>query len=243
MFVTTIPYLDPNREDVYSWFSNYRHSSDWQTNYSDDEVETNVKNSVDEYNSTVKKVVEKVQSEGVKNIHFADVNSAVTDVKTQLKDGVHPNNTGYKLMGNYWTGVMKQHLSGETPSETETEKPTETTSETFTETTEVTETETSESTETSTEVTETESAKPTETTEITETETTETESTTETETLGDDNGDDIITVSDVVTLQKFILGTEGVKISSYSDMNKDGKINVIDLALLKYLVFNNTYEM
>ena len=257
LFVTTIPYLDPNREDVYSWFSNYRHSSDWQTNYSDDEVETNVKNSVDEYNSTVKKVVEKVQSEGVKNIHFADVNSAVTDVKTQLKDGVHPNNTGYKLMGNYWTGVMKQHLSGENPSETETEKPTETTSETFTETTEATETETSESTETSTEVTETESAeptettevtetesaKPTETTEITETETTETESTTETETLGDVNGDDIITVSDVVTLQKFILATEGVKISSYSDMNKDGKINVIDLVLLKYLVFSNTYEV
>ena len=251
LFVTTIPYLDPNREDVYSWFSNYRHSSDWQTNYSDDEVETNVKNSVDEYNSTVKKVVEKVQSEGVKNIHFADVNSAVTDVKTQLKDGVHPNNTGYKLMGNYWTGIMKQYLSGENPSETETAKPTETTSETLTETTEVTETETSEpATTTSTEVTETESAEPTETTEITETEPTETsteptetESTTETETLGDVNGDDIITVSDVVTLQKFILATEGVKISSYSDMNKDGKINVIDLALLKYLVFNNTYEM
>ena len=252
LFVTTIPYLDPNREDVYSWFSNYRHSSDWQTNYSDDEVEVNVKNAVDEYNSTVKKVVEKVQSEGVKNIHFADVNSAVTDVKTQLKDGVHPNNTGYKLMGNYWTGVMKQHFSGETPSETETEKPTETTSETLTETTEATETETSESTETSTEVTETESAEPIETTEVTETESaeptetteiTETESTTETETLGDVNGDDIITVSDVVTLQKFILATEGVKISSYSDMNKDGKINVIDLVLLKYLVFNNTYEM
>lgn len=262
LFVTTIPYLDPNRSDVYSWFSNYRHSSDWQTNYSDDEVEVNVKNAVDEYNSTVKKVVEKVQSEGVKNIHFADVNSAVTDVKTQLKDGVHPNNTGYKLMGNYWTSIMKQYLSGENPSETETAKPTETTSETLTETTEVTETKTSESTEisteitetesietstevtetesieTPTEVTETESAEPTETTEITET-----ESTTETETLGDVNGDDIITVSDVVTLQKFILATEGVKISSYSDMNRDGKVNVIDLALLKYLVVNGTYEM
>lgn len=255
LFVTTIPYLDPNREDVYSWFSNYRHSSDWQTNYSDDEVEINVKNAVDEYNSTVKKVVEKVQSEGVKNIHFADVNSAVTDVKTQLKDGVHPNNTGYKLMGNYWTGVMKQYLSGEKPSETETAtaKPTETTSETLTETTEVTETETSEpTTTTSTEVTETE---PTEiSTETTETEPTETsEEITETEptepsepiaeTLGDVNGDKIINISDVITLQKFILGINDIKINSDSDMNRDGKVNVIDLALLKYLVVNGNYEM
>lgn len=259
LFVTTIPYLDPNRSDVYSWFSNYRHSSDWQTNYSDDEVEVNVKNAVDGYNSTVKKVVEKVQSEGVKNIHFADVNSAVTDVKTQLKDGVHPNNTGYKLMGNYWTGVMKQYLSGEKPSETETA------SETLTETTEVTETETFEpTTTTSTEVTETE---PTETTtEVTETEpteisteTTETEPTetseeiTETEptepsepiaeTLGDVNGDKIINISDVITLQKFIIGIDNTKINSEADMNRDGKVNVIDLALLKYLVVNGTYEM
>lgn len=248
LFVTTIPYLDPNRSDVYSWFSNYRHSSDWQTNYSDDEVEVNVKNAVDEYNSTVKKVVEKVQSEGVKNIHFADVNSAVTDVKTQLKDGVHPNNTGYKLMGNYWTGIMKQYLSGEDSSETETIKPTETTSETLTETTEVTETETSEPatttstevTETSTEVTETE---PTETSEeITETEPTE-PSEPIAETLGDVNGDNIINISDVITLQKFILGIDDIKISSDSDMNRDGKVNVIDLALLKYLVVNGTYEM
>ena len=39
LFITTIPALDPNREDVYTWFPNYRNSDDSQTLYTDKQVE------------------------------------------------------------------------------------------------------------------------------------------------------------------------------------------------------------
>ena len=125
LFVTTIPDLDPNREGVYQWFSNYRQSADWQTKYSDEQAESAVHESVKKYNAQVQKLVENKRSSGVSNIYFGDVNSAITDVKTQLKDGVHPNDTGYKSMGSYWTGVISEYLSGSVqPSETTTTEPT-----------------------------------------------------------------------------------------------------------------------
>ncbi|MDE7225532.1 MAG: hypothetical protein K2N49_01530, partial [Ruminococcus sp.] len=34
LFLATIPYADPNRSEVYDWFGNYRHSADWQEQYS-----------------------------------------------------------------------------------------------------------------------------------------------------------------------------------------------------------------
>lgn len=115
LFVTTIPDLDPNRQDVYAWFANYRHSADWSQNYSDDEAEKNVKKQVDNYNKQVKELVDKKQSSGVDNIFSGDINSVVNDVKTQLGDGVHPNNTGYSLMGHYWAEQLEAYLSGERP--------------------------------------------------------------------------------------------------------------------------------
>ena len=38
LFVATIPEMDPNKEEVYSWFSKYRVSSDNKIEYSDEEV-------------------------------------------------------------------------------------------------------------------------------------------------------------------------------------------------------------
>ncbi|MBQ9899153.1 MAG: hypothetical protein IJM44_06850 [Ruminococcus sp.] len=111
LFVTTIPDLDPNRSEVYDWFGNYRHSADWQTQYSDDEAEANVHAAVDKYNSIVQSTVGQL-SQTHPNLHLGDVHSVITDVETQLGDGVHPNNTGYKLMGEYWTGVISEYLSG-----------------------------------------------------------------------------------------------------------------------------------
>lgn len=213
LFVTTIPDLDPNREDVYSWFGNYRHSSDWQTTYNDDEVQANVDAAVSDYNKTVRSVVEKVNSEGKTNVHFADVNSAVTDVKAQLKDGVHPNNTGYKLMGSYWTDVIKAFLTEEKTTDYSTEITTEMISETLTE-----ETYTTKATETTTDVTEittenTESTEPSEDIYI------------------------IPNIADVVSLQRYILKADtSVTLSNPKlnmDRNGDGKIDIIDLALLK----------
>ena len=115
LFVTTIPDLDPNREGVYDWFANYRHLADW-TPVSDVNAEKWVMEQICEYNGQVKALVESKQKAGVKNIYFGDINHTITDVKSYLKDGVHPNDTGYKQMGIYWAGVIKEYLGNRTPS-------------------------------------------------------------------------------------------------------------------------------
>ena len=109
LFVTTIPDLDPNREEVYTWFSNYRHSADWQTLYPDEIAKMKVDQALQEYNSDVTSIATKRKESG-QNVRPADVNSAITDVKTQLKDGVHPNDFGYRLMGDYWTEIIDKFL-------------------------------------------------------------------------------------------------------------------------------------
>jgi len=38
------------------------------------------------------------------------VNSVFTNLKYQLKDGVHPNNVGYKAIGEYLTEVIENYL-------------------------------------------------------------------------------------------------------------------------------------
>ncbi|WP_044974454.1 SGNH/GDSL hydrolase family protein [Ruminococcus sp. HUN007] len=115
LFVTTIPDLDPNREGVYDWFANYRHLADW-TPVSDVNAEKWVGDQIAEYNGQVKALVESKQKSGVKNIYFGDINHTITDVKSYLKDGVHPNDTGYKQMGIYWAGVIKEYLGNRTSS-------------------------------------------------------------------------------------------------------------------------------
>ena len=109
LFVTTIPPLDPNRQEVYSWFSNYRHSSDWQKTYSDEEVQKNVEAFLKYYNSDITSRVNLRREKG-QNIRAANANSAITDVKSQLMDGVHPNNKGYKLIGEYWIEVIGEYI-------------------------------------------------------------------------------------------------------------------------------------
>ena len=109
LFVTTIPNLDPNREEVYNWFSNYRHSDDWQIIYNDEVVKFKVDLALKYYNSDITSRVNSRREKG-QNIRAADVNSVLTDLKTQLMDGVHPNEIGYKLMGEYWTQIIGNYL-------------------------------------------------------------------------------------------------------------------------------------
>ncbi|MBR6069174.1 MAG: hypothetical protein IKP78_01080 [Ruminococcus sp.] len=134
LFVTGIPDLDPNREGVYDWFSNYRHSADWQTQYDDATAEANIHKAVAEYNTIVETTVKQMQSTH-KNIRPAYVQTAVTDVKSQLFDGVHPNNVGYKAMGEYWTELLADYLGGGAASGTTTTATTATSTETTTATT------------------------------------------------------------------------------------------------------------
>lgn len=130
LFVTTIPDVDPNRQEVYNWFSNYRHSADWQTNYSDEEAEEKIIKQLITYNSNLTALVQKkiavkitknwditserespdIQDLDGPYLRSADVASVITDVKTQLMDGVHPNNKGYKLMGEYWAEQIDNYL-------------------------------------------------------------------------------------------------------------------------------------
>ena len=128
LFVTTIPDVDPNRPEVYNWFNNYRHSADWQTNYPDDEVEEQILKTLNIYNANVlcnefqKRIITSMvnlhpqnKDENEKEItgpyfRAGFISEVITDVKTQFMDGVHPNNKGYKLMGEYWADMIDSYL-------------------------------------------------------------------------------------------------------------------------------------
>ncbi len=162
---------------------------------------------VDKYNSEIKEMVSRLQTEG-KNVAFSDINSCLD--KSDLYDGVHPNESGYKKMGDYWYGVVKGYLDGETSEETTT-------------TTEITTSETTETT--TTEIIET---TVTTTTEITETTTSEP---VKDIIKGDINNNGNIDCFDFVILKNTVIsGTKPY--TENSDMNDDGVINVADIIIL-----------
>lgn len=217
LFVTTIPELDPNRSDVYSWFGNYRHSADWQIQYTDDEAEAGVAEAVKDYNAQIKSLVEDKKSEGAE-IYFADINSVITDVKIQLFDGVHPNNTGYKAMGNYWSGILDGYISSKeiVPPVSET---------TATTATSITTTKTTTETIVTTDVTTT-----------TEYMTTSTDN---------DEGNGTFRISDLVKLSYYVLGCpaeihsctpEEIKVY---DLDRNGKNDVYDVILMRQSVIRH----
>ena len=170
---------------------------------------------VDAYNEDVREVVSRKAAEG-KPIVQADINSVLT--KADLGDGVHPSEDGYKKMAAYWNGVLTAYLTGETPVPTE-----QTDAQTGTETTaETTATQASETTamETTADTSGTEPAP--------------------TRPLGDVNGDNAVNVTDIVLLQKVLLGLEtlpDLEAFACADTTQDGVIDVFDLALLKRMVF------
>ena len=49
---------------------------------------------------------------------------------------------------------------------------------------------------------------------------------------GDVNGDDVVNTSDVVTMTKYLLGTDVKIVKENADLNSDGKVNIIDAILL-----------
>lgn len=119
LFISPIPPLDPNRSEVYDWFGNYRHSADWSEQYDDNMAEMNVEISLMKYNTQVMAVASKKKQEG-RNVVFAESAFEITDVKTQLFDGVHPNNAGYKAMGKKWAETINEYLKGSPTAETTT---------------------------------------------------------------------------------------------------------------------------
>ena len=114
LFVATIPEMDPNKEEVYSWFSKYRVSADNKIEYSDEEVQANVLYNIKYYNSDISSKVNSRKQAG-QNIQIVDIYKAFTDIKSQLRDGVHPNNFGYKSMGECWLDVVVNYIKDKYP--------------------------------------------------------------------------------------------------------------------------------
>ncbi|MDE6519530.1 MAG: hypothetical protein K2K91_03590 [Ruminococcus sp.] len=131
LFISPIPPLDPNRSEVYDWFGNYRHSSDWSEQYDDAMAKMNVEISLMQYNTQVMAVASKKKQEG-RNVVFSEAAFEITDVETQLFDGVHPNNAGYKAMGEKWVEIIDKYLTENSPAESTTTFEVTTTTETAT---------------------------------------------------------------------------------------------------------------
>ena len=177
------------------------------TSYTDAYTVEEMDAAVDDYNDKVKALVARKQAEG-KPIAQADVNSVLT--KADLSDGVHPSEDGYKKMAEYWCGVLSDYVSGRgtAPQPPETTQP-------ATEPTETAEpvTEPEEPTETAAETTEASAALP-----------------------GDVNHDKQVDVTDIVLLQKYLLGTGTLPETENADLHPDGVIDIFDLGLLKRAV-------
>lgn len=225
LFVASVPDIDVSvRHD---WLWAYQ-SSGYSYENNPEEFTALVEQSVDNYNASVKELVEKKQATGAR-IRFADINSVV-DVKTGLKDGVHPNEAGYACMGKYWSEQVSAYLNGTTPT------PTPATTTEVTTATEATTTTAIETTTTSTEATTASSS-------VSESDTTT--STTETSAQptwqkGDVTLDGTVNIADSVRLCRYLLGSETISQQAYqcADMYTDSMVNGFDLAALRQMLTN-----
>jgi hypothetical protein len=139
--------MEPNREGVYDWFGNYRHSADWQTAYNDIEVEQRVYKATMSYNTDIEDLILNTMQKEHPNVYLSKAgytlitgggDSPFQPISEMLFDGVHPNNVGYKAMGEYWTELLADYLGGGAASgttTTATAAATETTTSTTTTTT------------------------------------------------------------------------------------------------------------
>ena len=174
LYVSTIPNI--NIAERYDWLWAYG------MYYPNDPAAftAKIQGCIDSYNASIQTLVAKKQAEGAK-ISFADIHSVI-DETTDMHDGVHPNETGYEKMGNYWANLLNStYLNGNTDPKPVT---TTTTQQTTTSTTTTTKATTKATTQATT-------AKPTETTtSATTAATTTTKATTKTTAASD--GSDIV---------------------------------------------------
>lgn len=231
LFISPIPPLDPNRSEVYDWFGNYRHSDDWSEQYNDNMAEMNVEIALMRYNTQVMALATKKKQEG-KNVVFSEAAFEITDVKTQLFDGVHPNNTGYKAMGDKWADTIDEYLKGSSPVESTTTSATTTatTSSAVTTTTETATTATTSDTVTTTQTT-----------------TTDFVFIPEVTTTVSEEDDSTFKINDLVKLSYYVLGypfdtytEEDVK---RYDLNNDGRTDVFDVIVMRGAVVGSVEKI
>ena len=182
------------------------------TTYTDAYTVEEMDAAVAAYNAAVLRVAQRKQSEG-KPVMVSDNHAALT--KSDLADGVHPSEDGYRKLAEHWYTVLTNYLDGTEPAGT---------------------------TETTTETTTAETAATAETT-TTAAEITTTSETAATDApaplLGDIVTDQKLDLKDVIALQKHLVGLEPMSYESrqLADMNADGRADIFDLALLKHRVF------
>ena len=107
LYVSTIPNI--NIAERYDWLWAYG------MYYPNDPAAftAKIQGCIDSYNASIQTLVAKKQAEGAK-ISFADIHSVI-DETTDMHDGVHPNETGYEKMGNYWANLLNStYLNGNT---------------------------------------------------------------------------------------------------------------------------------
>ena len=174
LYVSTIPNI--NIAERYDWLWAYG------MYYPNDPAAftAKIQGCIDSYNASIQTLVAKKQAEGAK-ISFADIHSVI-DETTDMHDGVHPNETGYEKMGNYWANLLNStYLNGNTDPKPVTTTTTQQTTSSTTTTTKATTKATTQAT----------TAKPTKTTtSATTAATTTTKATTKTTAASD--GSDIV---------------------------------------------------
>jgi len=104
LFINTIPDMNPNHEANYNWFPYYR-----KDNIDDIEVKNDVNNNVKKYNNKIKEIIEDYRNKNY-NIRIEDLNPIIKDLDNLFIDGIHPNNNGYKIIGEFWTEIIDKYL-------------------------------------------------------------------------------------------------------------------------------------
>ena len=104
LFVSTIIDINPNNKNDYTWFNHYRKGK-----IEDNEVKRIVNDYVRKYNNEIKRIVEDYKNRKY-NIRIGDLNPFIKDINKLTFDGVHPNNAGYKIIGEFWTEIIDKYL-------------------------------------------------------------------------------------------------------------------------------------
>ena len=103
ILVSTIPDMNPN---IYkTWFGVYQ-----TDNYSEDEAKNKVNDYIMKFNKEITGIIEDYRNKNY-NIRIGDLNPVIKDIDNLLFDGVHPNNKGYKIIGDFWADIIDKYLT------------------------------------------------------------------------------------------------------------------------------------
>ena len=104
IFVATIPDMNPNIKKT--GFGVYQID-----NYSEDEAKNKVNDYIMKFNKEITGIIEDYRNKNY-NIRIGDLNPVIKDIDNLFYDGIHPNDKGYKIMGEFWSEIIDKYLIG-----------------------------------------------------------------------------------------------------------------------------------